>query len=264
MMVSEPFYMQSKMKGDRTVWSFSREKMTEDFIQLSPIKRALSTKICVLILECLYSSKLIGASYYANISDDAFDYVGHGSHTASTAAGNEVHGASFFGLANGTARGGVPSSRIAMYSVCDMFGGISSDGVLAAFDDAIADGVDIITISIGVNGALPIDEDIIAIGSFHAMEKGVLVTHSAGNSGPDMQTVSSIAPWLLTVAASTTDRRFVAKLVLGDGTELSVGNPKLFTLLPSFKDLDYYYIETVMHACLLLLKYIYMCVCVLI
>lgn len=66
------------------------------------------------------------------------DSEGHGTHTASTAAGNAVNDVSFYGLGNGTARGGVPAARISVYKVC----GITkcpSHGILSAFDDAIAD-----------------------------------------------------------------------------------------------------------------------------
>ncbi|PRQ55325.1 putative cucumisin [Rosa chinensis] len=50
------------------------------------------------------------------------------------------------------------------------------------------------------------------------MEKGILTSNSAGNNGPRASTVTSVAPWLLTVAASTTDRRMIDKVVLGNGT----------------------------------------------
>lgn len=78
--------------------------------------------------------------------------------------------------------------------------------MLAAFDDIIADGVDIITISIGGTDAMPFQEDMIAIGAFHAMEKGILTTNAAGNSGPKTGSVTSVATWLFSVAASSTDR----------------------------------------------------------
>lgn len=68
------------------------------------------------------NNKVIGARFY--IGDSARDNVGHGSHTASTAAGNNVNDASFYGIAQGTARGAVPSSRIAVYKVCSNEGNI--------------------------------------------------------------------------------------------------------------------------------------------
>ncbi|KAL9451325.1 hypothetical protein AB3S75_012980 [Citrus x aurantiifolia] len=168
------------------------------------------------------NNKIIGARYYPTpvVYDNiARDYEGHGTHAASIASGNEVKDASFFGVGQGTARGGVPSTRVAVYKVCSP-AGCTEEAILAAFDDAIADGVDIITISIG--GAHPVNftEDSVAIGSFHAMAKGVLTLQSAGNSGPYLSSTVSVAPWLMSVAASTTDRLFIDKVVLGSGQTL--------------------------------------------
>ncbi|XVF20153.1 hypothetical protein REPUB_Repub11eG0173700 [Reevesia pubescens] len=172
--------------------------------------------------------KLVGARVYSQ--DSARDTVGHGTHTASTAAGNNVKGASFFGLAKGTARGGAPSARISAYKACNTDECASAD-VLAAFDDAIADGVDIITISIGPASSLEFYQDPIAIGSFHAAEKGIVVVQSAGNSGTSgKQAVGSVAPWILTVAASTTDRLFVDKVVLGNGENVTGFSINSFSL----------------------------------
>ncbi|KAK2642092.1 hypothetical protein Ddye_023855 [Dipteronia dyeriana] len=100
-----------------------------------------------------------------------------------TAAGNHVKDASFYRLVKGTARGGVPSARIAAYKVCNSDGCDDAD-ILSTFDDAIADGVDLITISIGASRASEFNEDTIAIVAFHAMAKGTLTVNSAGNDGP--------------------------------------------------------------------------------
>ncbi|KAK7854856.1 subtilisin-like protease sbt4.4 [Quercus suber] len=169
---------------------------------------------------------IIGARYYGFSrplsSHTARDYNGHGSHTASTAAGNIVNNVNFFGLAQGTAKGGIPRARIAAYKVCQP-DGCDDEDILAAFDDAIADGVDIISISVGAGrGAEASDffNDSIAIGAFHAMQKGILTSQSAGNSGPSYGSTTSVAPWLISVAASTTDRLFIDKVVLGDGRTL--------------------------------------------
>ncbi|XP_022753600.1 subtilisin-like protease SBT4.3 [Durio zibethinus] len=174
------------------------------------------------------NNKLVGAQVYGQ--DSARDTEGHGTHTASTAAGNNVEDVSFFGLAKGTARGGVPSARIAAYKVCSEEGCASAD-ILAAFDDAIADGVDLITISIGADSSSEFYQDPIAIGAFHAAEKGILVMQSAGNSGTSgPQSVISVAPWKLTVAASTMDRLFIDKVVLGNGETLTGFSINSFSL----------------------------------
>ncbi|KAK8544376.1 hypothetical protein V6N13_056158 [Hibiscus sabdariffa] len=174
------------------------------------------------------NNKLIGARVY--VTDSARDTEGHGSHTASTAAGNHIRNASFYGLAEGTARGGVPSARIAAYKVCDDEG-CTSENILAAFDDAIADGVDLLTVSLGSDMASEFYFDPVAIGAFHAAEKGILVVNSAGNSGIyGLQSVTSLAPWILTVAASTTDRLFIDKVVLGNGKTLTGFSVNSFSL----------------------------------
>ncbi|CBI38829.3 subtilisin-like protease SBT4.14 [Vitis vinifera] len=171
--------------------------------------------------------KLIGAKYFKldgnSDPDDILspvDVEGHGTHTASTSAGNIVQNANLFGLAKGTARGAVPSARVAMYKVCWVRSGCSDMDILAAFEAAIADGVDIISISIG--GVSPnYAEDSIAIGAFHAMKKGILTVASAGNDGPSQSSIVNHAPWIFTVGASSIDRGFRSKVVLGNGQTFS-------------------------------------------
>ncbi|KAF8677914.1 hypothetical protein HU200_046400 [Digitaria exilis] len=145
------------------------------------------------------------------------DTVEHGSHTASTVAGRVVDDVGLAGLAAGWARGAVPGARLA-----DM---------LAAFDDAIADGVDVVSFSIGRKLPLPYFEDAAAIGAFHAMRCGVLTSASAGNSALDGGRVCNVAPWMLSVAASSTDRRLVGKLVLGNGKTIVGASVNIFPKL---------------------------------
>ncbi|KAG2261694.1 hypothetical protein Bca52824_068773 [Brassica carinata] len=164
------------------------------------------------------NKKVIGARHY--VQDSARDNDSHGSHTASTAAGNIVKGVSFNGLAKGTARGGVPLGRIAIYRVCES-GGCKTASLLAAFDDAIADGVDVITISIG-GAVVKVDVDPIAIGSFHAMTKGIVTTAASGNDGSKLGNARNVSPWIISVAASSTDRNFVTTVVNGDAIALPV------------------------------------------
>ncbi|KAL1551768.1 subtilisin-like protease SBT1.4 [Salvia divinorum] len=145
------------------------------------------------------------------------DTEGHGTHTASTAAGAVVRNASLLGYANGEARGMAIKARIAVYKICWTFGCYDSD-ILAAFEQAIEDEVDVISLSVGASGYAPqYDQDSIAIGAFAATEKGIVVSCSAGNSGPGSYTSVNIAPWILTVGASSLDREFPADVVLGDG-----------------------------------------------
>lgn len=153
------------------------------------------------------------------------DFIGHGTHTASTAGGARVANASYYGLARGTARGGLPSARIASYKACTQEG-CSGSIILKAIDDAIKDGVDIISISIGLSSIFQSDylNDPIALGAFHAEEKGVMVVCSGGNDGPDPYTIVNSAPWIFTVAASTIDRGFQSSILLGNNQSLQVLN----------------------------------------
>ncbi|XP_052182885.1 subtilisin-like protease SBT1.4 [Diospyros lotus] len=144
------------------------------------------------------------------------DTEGHGTHTASTAAGSVVANAGFFQYARGEARGMAVKARIAAYKICWSLGCFDSD-ILAAMDEAVADGVHIISLSVGASRAPQYDHDSIAIGAFGAAQHGVLVSCSAGNSGPGPYTAVNIAPWILTVGASTIDREFPADVILGDG-----------------------------------------------
>ncbi|GLJ43714.1 hypothetical protein SUGI_0910220 [Cryptomeria japonica] len=175
------------------------------------------------------NKKLVGAKFYRSFTSippegdflSPRDGEGHGTHTSSTSTGNFVNNASLYGIAQGESRGGVPGARVAMYKVCWTDEGCGDADILAAFDDAIYDGVDIISVSLGTSFPLDYFEDSIAIGAFHAIQKGVLVSNSAGNSGPYRASVANYSPWSLTVAASTIDRKMDAELQLGNN--ISIG-----------------------------------------
>ncbi|WCJ31159.1 Subtilisin-like protease [Euphorbia peplus] len=180
--------------------------------------------------SALCNKKLIGAYFFnkgyiaenpdVNISmNSTRDTDGHGTHTASTAGGSFVKGASFFGYANGTASGMAPRARIAIYKAVWNGGAVESD-VLAAVDLAIKDGVDILSLSLAFykDYIFSLDEDTMAVATFAALKEGIFVAASAGN---DPSTIVNAAPWLMTVGAGTLDRDFGGTLTLGNGDKIS-------------------------------------------
>ncbi|KAJ9555387.1 hypothetical protein OSB04_010001 [Centaurea solstitialis] len=182
------------------------------------------------------NNKLIGIrNFVTGSSGSPLDEEGHGTHTASTAAGNFVDDANALGNDNGTVVGMAPLAHVAMYKVCDESGCGESD-MLAAMDAAVGEGVDVLSLSIG-GPSIPFYRDAIALGAFGAIQQGIFVSCSAGNAGPFNATISNEAPWILTVGASTVDRKVKATVKLGNGDLLdgeSLFQPKGFseTLLP--------------------------------
>lgn len=192
--------------------------------------------------------KLIGARYFSKgyeatlgpideskESRSPRDDDGHGTHTASTAAGSVVENASLFGYASGTARGMAARARVAAYKVCWAGGCFSSD-ILAAIEKAVEDNVNVLSMSLG-GGVSDYYKDSVASGAFAAMEKGILVSCSAGNAGPSPFSLSNTSPWITTVGAGTLDRDFPAYVSIGDaknfsGVSLYRGKPLPGTLLP--------------------------------
>ncbi|XP_030476143.2 subtilisin-like protease 4 [Syzygium oleosum] len=175
------------------------------------------------------NKKLIGARNFPASTSPPTDEFGHGTHTSSTAAGNFVKNANVLGQATGTAVGIAPRAHLAMYQVCSHVSCTESD-ILAAMDAAIEDGVDVLSLSLGVPSA-PFYADSIAVGAFSAIQKGIFVSCSAGNSGPFNTSLSNEAPWILTVGASTIDRTIKATAKLGNGAEYdgeSLFQPKDF------------------------------------
>ncbi|KAL3687612.1 hypothetical protein R1sor_013921 [Riccia sorocarpa] len=160
------------------------------------------------------NKKLIGAKFYSagnpSVSWDqeynsSRDYQGHETHVASIAAGSFVN-ASFNGYANGTIKGGAPKARIAVYKVCWNQGGCYQADIAAAIEDAILDGVDVLSISISGQNDGRFSWDSVGVAAFQAMRNNITVSFAAGNSGPGLQTVNHVEPWSITVAATTQDR----------------------------------------------------------
>ncbi|WP_213813859.1 S8 family peptidase [Glaciihabitans sp. dw_435] len=164
------------------------------------------------------STKIIGTRYFIdNFGLDSIkgaadgeyvsprDGAGHGSHTASTAAGNAGVSASVGGKKFGTISGVAPAAKLAIYKVC--WTGIDGDGcstgdLVAAIDAAVADGVDIINFSIG-GGQAQSTVSVTDQAFLNAAAAGIFVSASAGNDGPKASTADNASPWITTVAAST-------------------------------------------------------------
>jgi hypothetical protein len=148
------------------------------------------------------------------------DYNGHGTHTSSTAGGNHdvtlTGPAAIFGKASGMA----PRARIAMYKALwstqdgATASGFTSD-LVAAIDQAVADGVDVINYSI--SGTTTNFLDPVEISFLFAADAGVFVAASAGNNGPTTGTVAHPSPWITTVAAGTHNRTGAGSVTLGNG-----------------------------------------------
>ncbi|WP_299940243.1 S8 family serine peptidase [uncultured Microbulbifer sp.] len=148
----------------------------------------------------------------------ARDVDGHGTHTATTAAGN-------YGVVTPdgeTLTGMAPRARVAVYKVCwdapdPDDSGCSSADAMAAIDEAVADGVDVINYSVGGGSTVFTGADDIAY--LFAADAGVFVATSAGNGGPGSATIGtpSGVPWITAVAAAEDDQRF--------GTALRVESP---------------------------------------
>ncbi|CAI5465395.1 unnamed protein product [Closterium sp. Yama58-4] len=225
------------------------------------------------------SRKLIGAkAFFKSMQDDvdwsveypsARDVHGHGTHTASTAAGNDGRAAVLRGVRFGSESGMAPRARIAVYKVrhWEATGGgllrdeggkprdtgkgkwlvrslslspryplhshqtlwtlkdggaVSAEAdIVAAIEAAVADGVDVLTMSLGGQASL-FDVDQLAF--LHAAQAGVFVSVPAGNSGAAIEkqyftcTLDHPAPWYTTVAASSHGRNYSTAVTIGGST----------------------------------------------
>ena len=175
------------------------------------------------------NNKLIGAyakmaTYMANVATDGQEFCnntthvcsprdpeGHGTHTASTAAGDCVASAVLYGVERGPVCGIAPGAHVIMYRVCAAQGCFSSDSV-SAVQQAITDGVNVINFSIS-GGAQPYT-DPVELAFLDATNAGISVNASAGNAGPGAGTSDHGGPWVTTVGASTGPRQFGSTLHL--------------------------------------------------
>jgi subtilisin family serine protease len=200
------------------------------------------------------NNKLIGARYYLEGYGGAAgvravlpyefisprDYDGHGTHTSSTAGGNANVPITGTSAVYKTISGIAPRARISAYKACWGIGGTPNAGcqtvdTVAAIDQAVADGVDVINYSI--SGTRTNFRDPVEIAFLNAADAGVFVAASAGNSGPTTSTVAHPSPWITTVAAGTHTRDSVGSVTLGNGATY-VGSSLNGTGLPQHPFID--------------------------
>ncbi|KAG5228794.1 subtilisin protease [Salix suchowensis] len=181
------------------------------------------------------NGKIVGAQYFARAAIAAgdfnatrdyaspYDADGHGSHTASTAAGNHQIPVIANDFNYGYASGMAPGARIAVYKALYTFGGYMSD-VVAAVDQAVEDGVDILSLSIGPS-SVPSGPasflNVLEMELLFATKAGVFVVQAAGNGGPSPSSILSFSPWITSVAASIIDRKYNSSIILGNGRSFS-------------------------------------------
>jgi outer membrane protein OmpA-like peptidoglycan-associated protein/subtilisin family serine protease len=192
------------------------------------------------------TDKIVAARYYVHgLGVDTLhstelplsprDNDGHGSHTAATAAGN-------YGVqpwAGGPRISGIaPRARIAAYKVCwQRYNGAavraycSDADVVAAIDQAVADGVDVLNHSISASSGASSPKHRAFLGAYRA---GVFVAASAGNNGPASRSLTATpSPWTTVVASSTMNRRFRGELTLSGTTELTVTGASMTSGFPA-------------------------------
>lgn len=176
------------------------------------------------------NNKIIGAKSFTDGANamlgreeimSPVDTGGHGTHTASTAAGVFVPNANVLGNANGTAVGMAPLAHLAVYKVCGGETSCATSDILQGMDSAVEDGVDVLSMSLGSKVPHNSFNNPLDSALFSVMQSGIFISCSAGNSGPSLITASNTAPWVLTVGASTTDRTISAVVKLGNGEEFN-------------------------------------------
>ncbi|MHA7305361.1 S8 family serine peptidase [Arthrobacter sp. TMN-49] len=182
------------------------------------------------------NSKVLSAHYFA---DDFVKYVApedrapeevlspvdvgsHGTHTGSTAAGNANVAAKIGDRHMGITSGVAPAAKLSVYKTCwedtdPATGGCYSSSAVAAINQAILDGVDVLNYSI--SGSTSSTTDPVSLAFLSATSAGIFVAASAGNSGPTASTVNHGAPWLTTVAATSFSSELQGTVEFADGTK---------------------------------------------
>ncbi|QIZ77213.1 S8 family serine peptidase [Ferrimonas lipolytica] len=175
-------------------------------------------------LRDYYPSETVPGFDRAEIIETGWDMQGHGTHVASTVAGNPLSNLPMFNINGDLAQfsmaqmsGVAPRANIVSYQVClpaidGQDSGCFPDLTIEALEHAIANGVNVINYSVGGDATNPwLSSDSMAF--LNARIAGIHVATSAGNAGPEATTIGAPAnsPWITTVAAYTHDRSYSDK-----------------------------------------------------
>jgi minor extracellular serine protease Vpr len=189
--------------------------------------------------DCKYvTAKVIVAKVFFNKANvqglDAQAIQDHGTHTAGIAAGVTGKTALVNGVSISDLSGIAPGAWLGNYNVFP--GGVlnaRSEDILNAVDAAIADGMDVLNLSLGgtpgkgrsntLGSAAGID--VLSIGLDNAVDAGVVVAVAAGNSGPGAETVESPgrAPKVITAGASTNQHFIGEPFTYPSGGSTTIG-----------------------------------------
>jgi subtilisin family serine protease len=205
---------------NRTHPSFAATGGVDGYLHLNPKGRLFGR--CATpeqAAEC--TTKLIGIHDFTtgdsdDEANDGLDGTGHGSHVAATAVGNVLNFT--LPLSGGAAQrrlsGVAPHANVISYKACEEEARCVGSWLVAAINQAVSDGVDVINYSIGGGATSPWSRSD-AVGMLNAREAGVVVVVAAGNEGPGSESVTGPgnAPWVITAANATHDRAIVNRLV---------------------------------------------------
>lgn len=237
-----PFFAGSPVKPLK---GNSKPKVGQPYLNAAGKIAMLKTDGSTFIGECqvgedfdgsLCNSKVLSAQYFADTFLDSVgeadrapqevispvDIDNHGTHTASTAAGNAGVTQRVDGRDFGVSSGVAPAAKISVYKTCwedndPETGGCYSSAAIDAINKAILDGVDVLNYSI--SGSATTTTDPVSLAFLSATSAGIFVAASAGNSGPTASTVNHGAPWMTTVAASTFNYELQGTAEFSDGTK---------------------------------------------
>jgi len=214
--------------------SFAETTPLDPYVYVNPYGEGVYKGLCASNPSThTCNDKLLGVYDYVT-GGDGHDTLDHGSHTASTSAGNRI--SVNYGGANIVISGMAPNAQVIAYKVCDD-SGCPGNASTAAVNQAIADGVDALNFSIGPTSgpARSPWTDSTELAFLEAFKVGISTATSAGNSGPNDSTVYKLPPWALVTANTQHGRIFGYPVTINPGSDAlgSIALPASSDLAPA-------------------------------